>query len=147
MSGTITGALRTAQSGLLTNQQALDAVANNITNVNTEGYSRKDIKVESRVVSGAGAGVQLSAVKRVIDEGLLKNVRTETGVYEKFSAQSAYFDRMQEMFGSPEGDSTISHMINKFAQSLENLALSPDKSLDKGKWSAGPATWSRPCRT
>ncbi len=133
MSGTITGALRTAQSGLLTNQQALDAVANNITNVNTEGYSRKDIKVESRVVSGAGAGVQLSAVKRVIDEGLLKNVRTETGVYEKFSAQSAYFDRMQEMFGSPEGDSTISHMINKFAQSLENLALSPDKSLDKAE--------------
>ena len=101
MGGTITGALRTAQSGLLTNQSALEAVANNIANVNTEGYSRKDIKMEQRVVSGNGAGVQLAEVRRVIDEGLLKNLRSESGTYEMFASQGIFFERMQEMFGAP----------------------------------------------
>lgn len=133
MSGSITGALRTAQSGLLTNQQALDSVANNIANVNTEGYSRKDVKTESRVVSGAGAGVQLGSVKRVIDEGLLKNLRTEIATFEKFAAQSPYYDRMQEMFGSPDSNVSVSHVMSEFTNSLESLALSPDKSLDQAE--------------
>ena len=54
MTGTITSALRTAQSGLLTNQSALDAVANNIANVNSAGYSRKIVALETRVVNGTG---------------------------------------------------------------------------------------------
>jgi len=57
--GDITQALRTAQSGLLVNQQTLNIVANNIANLNTEGYSRKIVKTESRVIAGIGAGVQI----------------------------------------------------------------------------------------
>ena len=41
MGAGLTQALRTARSGLLVNQQTLDVVANNIANVNSEGYSRK----------------------------------------------------------------------------------------------------------
>ncbi len=105
--GTITGALRTAQSGLLTNQQALNAVANNIANVNTEGYSRKDIRMESRVVSGSGAGVQLGEIRRVIDEGLLKNLRQEIGTLEKISAQTPFKNLMRRFRRS----STLCTMI------------------------------------
>ncbi len=133
MGGTITGALRTAQSGLLTNQSALEAVANNIANVNTEGYSRKDIKMEQRVVSGNGAGVQLAEVRRVIDEGLLKNLRSESGTYEMFASQGIFFERMQEMFGAPGDNKSIGHMIGKFTESMETLALSPEKSLDQAE--------------
>ncbi len=133
MGGTITGALRTAQSGLMTNQSALEAVANNIANVNTEGYSRKDIKMETRVVSGRGAGVQLAEVRRVIDEGLLKNLRSESGTYEMFASQRIYYERMQEMFGAPGDNKSIGHMIGEFTESLETLALSPEKSLDQAE--------------
>ena len=55
--GNITQALRTAQSGLLVNQRALFSVANNIANVNTDGYSRKIINIQQRVVAGVGQGV------------------------------------------------------------------------------------------
>ena len=66
MAGSITLALKTAQSGLLTTQQAFvdlardvadlnagadaseDAVANNVANVNTAGYSRKIINQADR---------------------------------------------------------------------------------------------------
>lgn len=69
MSGSLTLALRTAQSGLISNQQALDSVSNNIANVNSPGYSRKVVNMEQRVVAGAGAGVQVSSVVRKVDEG------------------------------------------------------------------------------
>ena len=42
---TLTLALRTALSGLSATQTALQATSHNITNVNTEGYSRKDVKL------------------------------------------------------------------------------------------------------
>ncbi|MBT4932932.1 MAG: flagellar hook-associated protein FlgK [Rhodospirillaceae bacterium] len=133
MGGTITGALRTAQSGLLTNQAALDAVANNIANVNTEGYSRKEVQIESRVVAGSGVGVQIGEIKRTIDEGLLKNLRAEIGNFEKFAAQTPYYERMQEMFGAPGDNISISHVIAEFTQALETLALSPEKTLDQSE--------------
>ena len=131
MVGNLTGALRTAQSGLLTNQSALEAVANNIANVNTEGYSRKDIKLEARVVSGNGAGVQLGEVRRVIDEGLLKNLRSESATYEMLSSQGIYYERMQEMFGAPGDNTSIGHLIGEFTESMEasRRSFRPDTSL------------------
>ena len=133
MGGSITGALRTAQSGLLTNQAALDAVANNIANVNSAGYSRKEVQIESRVVAGSGVGVQIGEIRRTIDEGLLKNLRAEIGTFEKFAAQTPYYERMQEMFGAPGDNISISHVIAEFTQALETLALSPEKTLDQSE--------------
>ena len=66
--GGLTQALRTARSGLVVNQQTLDVVANNIANVNTEGYSRKIVDPETRGVNGVAAGAQISEITRRIDE-------------------------------------------------------------------------------
>lgn len=130
MSGTITLALRTAQSGLLVNQQALDAISNNIANVNSPSYSRKVVNIEQRVVAGAGAGVQLSELTRVIDEGLVKSLRLETSTYQRLRVQQSYHDRIQETFGSPSDNTSISHILNNFAAAVESLAVSPDKTLE-----------------
>ncbi|WP_316977864.1 flagellar hook-associated protein FlgK [Shumkonia mesophila] len=130
MSGTITLALRTAQSGLLVNQQALGAISDNIANVNSPGYSRKIVNIEQRVVGGAGAGVQLSELTRVIDEGLVKSLRLETGTYQRLRSQQTYYARIQETFGSPNDNTSISHILNTFVSSIETLAVSPDKTLE-----------------
>jgi len=130
MAGTITLALRTATSGLLVNQQALDAISNNIANVNSPGYSRKIVNIEQRVVGGAGAGVQLSELTRVIDEGLVKSLRLETSTYQRLRVQQSYYERIQETFGSPNDNTSISHVLNTFATAIETLAVSPDKTLE-----------------
>ena len=99
--GDITQALRTAQSGLLVNQQTLNVVSNNIANLNTEGYSRKIVKTESRVIAGIGAGVQISDVTRLVDEGLLKSQRLEFGELTAFTIQQDFYSRTQDLFGAP----------------------------------------------
>ena len=133
MSGTITLALRAAQSGLLVNQKALDAVANNVANVNSPGYSRKVVNTEQRVVSGVGAGVQISAIIRKVDEGLLKSLREELSDLTRLESKDSYFARMQELFGSPADNRSISHVLSSFTSSLEALAVSPDKSLEQSE--------------
>lgn len=131
--GTITAALRTAQSGLLVNQAALDAVSQNITNVNSDGYSRKIVELEQRVVEGTGVGVQISDVTRRVDEQLLKSMRLELSSLNRISSQDTYYERMQEIFGAPGDNTSIAHRMQEFTAALESLATSPDKSLDQSE--------------
>ena len=131
--GGLTQALRTARSGLLVNQQTLDVVANNIANVNSKGYSRKIVDPETRVVNGIAAGVQISEIKRRVDEGLLKNIRIELAELNKFTVQDDFFARTQDLFGKPGGNSSLSHLFENFTSALELLAVSPDKSLEQAE--------------
>ena len=133
MAGNLTLSLRTAQTALLSNQSVLDSIANNISNVNTEGYSRKVANLEQRVVNGNGAGVQLSSITRNVDEGLLKTLRRETSALNTFTAQETYFARIQNSFGTPGDNTSISHVMNEFVSSMELLAVSPEKLLEQSE--------------
>ena len=133
MSASITLALRTAQSGLLTNQQALNAIANNIANVNTPGYSRKIVNLEQRVLAGAGSGVQIAEISRVVDEGLLRSLRLELSAKHALTSQQAYFERIQETFGNPADNNSISHILSDLTTAIEALAAAPDKTLEQSE--------------
>jgi len=131
MSGSLTSALRTAQSGLLANQEALNTVSNNISNVNTPGYSRKVVNMEQRVIRGVGVGVQISSVTRKVDEGLMKSVRQEISTLNDLSARDPFYLRLQELFGRPSDNTSISHAMNSFTNSVDTLALNPAGTIEQ----------------
>ncbi|TVR78102.1 MAG: flagellar hook-associated protein FlgK [Rhodospirillales bacterium] len=131
MSGDLTLALRTAQSGLLTNQLALNAVANNVSNVNTEGYSRKIVNLEHRVLAGTGAGVQLSELTRRVDEHLMRNVRAETSGLRAIDVQQPFHDRIQFLFGTPADNASLSHNLTRLSEAFETLATTPEGGLEQ----------------
>jgi len=132
--GDITQALRTAQSGLLVNQQALNTVSNNISNVNTPGYSKKVITFENVAVAGVPAGVKISSVSRKIDEGLLKSLRIEFGELATLTEKTEYYARMQELFGSPGDNTSLSHTLEELGEAAELLAVNPDKALEAAEF-------------
>ena len=131
MAGNITLALKTAQSGLLASQQAMDAVANNVANVNTPGYSRKIVNQEQQVLAGVGAGVKISDITRKVDEGLLKSMRLEFSEFQQLDIQDTFYGRMQELFGSPDDNTSLSHTISQFATAIETLGVAPDRTLEQ----------------
>ncbi|MDH5189408.1 MAG: flagellar hook-associated protein FlgK, partial [Rhodospirillaceae bacterium] len=133
MSGNMTLALLTAQSGLSANQAALDTATNNITNANSPTYSRKIAVFEQRTVNGVGAGVSVSKVVRSVDEGLLKSLRNLYSGKSETTVQQSYFQRMQDLFGTPSDNSSISHILNKFSGAIEALAVSPEKPLEQSE--------------
>ena len=132
--GGITQALRNAQSGLLANQRSLSTVANNISNVNTVGYSKKIINFENVSVAGTPAGVQISEITRQIDEGLLKSLRLESSELKTVAAKEDYYSRLQDLFGAPGDNTSVSHLLQKLSEASELLALAPDKSLEASEF-------------
>ena len=133
MGSGLTQALRTARSGLLVNQQTLDVVANNLAHVNSEGYSRKIVSTETRVLNGVPSGIQIADIIRRVDEGLLKNIRTELAELNKFTVQDDFFARTQDLFGKPGENSSLSHLFENFTSALELLAVSPNRSLEQAE--------------
>jgi flagellar hook-associated protein 1 FlgK len=130
MSQDLTRALRITQGGLFANQSALDTVARNVANVNTPGYSRKIINLENQVLAGEGVGVRAGELTRRIDEGLIKSLRIETGTLSALSTKSEFHARIQDLFGTPESNTSLSHILSGFQGALESLALAPQGALE-----------------
>ncbi|MBK8908780.1 MAG: flagellar hook-associated protein FlgK [Rhodospirillales bacterium] len=131
MSGSLSTALQTSISGLSANERALNTIANNISNVNTKGYTRRTVEQEQRVLNGIGAGVQITEITRRVDETLLRNLRLEHARFGAIDVQQNYYDRTQELFGAPGDDNAIGHTIAKFAGAIESLAMQPQNSLEQ----------------
>ncbi len=119
----ITLALGAAMSGLSTAQQGLDSVSRNIANVNTAGYTRKVFVQESQVLAGKGVGVRAVGLERTVDESLLRDIRREAALAGDYSVKNTYYSRLQDLFGTPEDNSSISHAVESLAEQFEALGL------------------------
>jgi flagellar hook-associated protein 1 FlgK len=131
MSSDLTQALRSAHSGLIANQQALDVIARNVSNASTPGYSRKIVNLEQRTLAGLGAGVQSGAVTRHVDQGLTANLRIESGHRQASAAAGSLLARVQDLFGTPESNGSLAHQLAEMQAAVEALAVAPQDSLSQ----------------
>jgi flagellar hook-associated protein 1 FlgK len=122
----LTVSLQTALASLQATQAALQVVSNNVANVNTEGYTRKTVGTQTQIVSGRASGVRLSEIERNVDNNLLRQLRDQLSKTGHSDVVAAYFQRTQQLFGSPGSNSDISHLISRMATTVETLATSPE---------------------
>jgi flagellar hook-associated protein 1 FlgK len=119
-------ALQNAISGLQTSKQSLQVISNNIANVNTPGYTRKIVEQTARVIEGQGYGVEISRIKRSVDEGVLRQLRTESGGVERLTIKQAFLQQVNSLFGKPEDNDSIVHEIADLGAQFDSLAISPE---------------------
>ena len=119
-------ALYNAVSGLQLNQRALDIIAQNVANVNTEGYSRKVVHQESVILNGIGSGVRIADIARNVNEFMLKDTRAASSQLGISVVQEQYYGRMQDLFGTLSSDSALSSLIAELASRLQGLSTAPD---------------------
>jgi flagellar hook-associated protein 1 FlgK len=124
-------ALNNALSGLQTSQAVIQVISNNVTNANTEGYSRKSASPLSRTILGAGQGVQASALSRVVDERLLMNLRSTISDQGSAKALNAYYKEVVAQFGSLANSTSLSATLSGLSTSLQNLAAAPESSAHR----------------
>lgn len=122
----LTLAIQTALSGLQATQSALQVTSNNISNVNTPGFTRKTIEFEARRLADTGAGVDISTVSRSVDEFLLRQVREQQGTVARLTARENFFAQIQGIFGTPNSDDNISSGLATLNNNFETLALTPE---------------------
>jgi flagellar hook-associated protein 1 FlgK len=129
MSSNIFSILNTAKLGLLTQQLALEVTGNNIANVETEGYSRQDVILESntpRSISQGqlGTGVRVSGIERVFDQFLFQQILAEGDVTGNFNVRKDVFEQLEVLFNENQGRSLNSELSELFS-AFQDLSSNP----------------------
>jgi flagellar hook-associated protein 1 FlgK len=121
-------ALLNALSGLQVNQRLLDITSQNIANVNTDGYSRKLATQQSVTLNGQGSGVALGAVTRNVNDALLSDLRQQSSFLGQSDTLNTFFGRMQDLFGTPDSESSVASLIGQLGNSFQSMAAEPEDS-------------------
>lgn len=121
-------ALANALSGLNVNQRSLATTSGNITNANTEGYSRKTTNNTTQVVAGKGVGAN-PEVKRIVDEFLTKAQRGQATATAGAQVVQEYMARLQAYIGKPgeEASGSVVTQLDKFFSAMSNVSTNPEQ--------------------
>ena len=121
----LNGILSSALTALQTNTAALRVVSNNIANVNTPNYARRQVILEALSSDGASTGVGIADIQRVTDQFLTQESLSASASSSYYDTQSGIFDQISALLGSPgDGNALTSQLSNVFS-ALGNAALSP----------------------
>ena len=122
-------ALQTATSGLMASQTGLRTVSDNIANVNTPGYVRKQLNQQQLDVDGVGMGVQVLGVQRVTDQYLQLASLTAASDANRWDVFSQYLDNAQSLFGDPSTNSFFFNRLDNVYSSFAAAANDPSNNL------------------
>lgn len=125
-------ALSNALSGLQANQAALSVISSNVSNANTEGYTRKIIQQTSIVLNGQGAGVNIDSVVRRVDDRLQLELRDTISSQRQMAVLERYYASAQSLFGSLADDSALSANVDVLGGAIANLSASPESNSLRG---------------
>jgi flagellar hook-associated protein 1 FlgK len=120
--------MSSALSTLQTNSAALRVVSNNVANVNTTGYARRTVNLEALSAGGQLAGVDISDIKRVVDQYLNQESLSAGASSANYDAQSAVFDQINALLGSPGDGTALTSKLSDVFSALGQAALSPTSS-------------------
>jgi flagellar hook-associated protein 1 FlgK len=123
------GSLSIAVRSLLAQEGALDVTANNISNVNTPGYSRQlPILTEAPPLDigqiSIGNGVEFEGVQSVRDNILELRIDQETQQQNQLESYVNSMNQVQSLFNETEG-AGLSDALNQFFNSFQELADNP----------------------
>ena len=115
----INGILDSAVSSLHTYNAALQVTANNVANVNTPGFARREAQIQSQIVDGQVTGVEIGQIRRITDEFLQTEYINSSATAAYYESQAALHSRLQGLLGAPDSNVTLSARINEvFAKYL-----------------------------
>lgn len=134
-------------SGLLASQRALQTIANNVANANTEGYVRQQTNFAANPVQfrggvGVGTGVHVDSIERVYDQFLGDEVKLATSAQARAQSFNEMANKLDGLLGNP--DLNITTSIQRFFDQLEAVNRDPTSTVNREQLLAeGEALQSR----
>lgn len=129
--GTLFSSFDIAQSGMGASQVQLDTAGHNIANVNTDGFSRQRVELETRgpinrPYGQIGRGVNLRGVERIRDTFLDAAYRRSAPGLGQAELESSFYAQIEDKFLEPE-DNAFGQRLDQWFQSLNDFASDVDK--------------------
>ena len=134
------------KSGLQAYRQSLAVTGQNIANVNTDGYKKRDVALNEVTGAGGGVteisdqtglGVRVEQIRRAFDEFLIDKARQATSTFKKADTLSDEVKDLENLL--LPSDTNLSSSIGDFFNSLQDIAAYPDDqagrivAIEKGK--------------
>ncbi len=133
MSGLISS-LYTGQSGLAVNQIGIEVAGNNVSNANTEGYSRQSVQTVSMPTlelngNFVGRGATVSGIDRAESTLITSQLVSKSADYGEEVAQAESLTALENIVGISE--SSLSGTIDDFFDAWQELSSNPGESLER----------------
>jgi flagellar hook-associated protein 1 FlgK len=137
------GSLYVGTSGLQTNQNSLNTTAHNISNVDTDGYTRQQVLQSSRIYTTisnsaqgvaqmqVGMGVNYSATRQVRDIFLDATYRQEAGRSSFYEVSSGTIEEVENLLGELDG-TAFQESLDDLWTAIQELDKTPESAVTQG---------------
>ena len=120
--------LSTAVSGLQAFQRNLVTTGHNISNVNTEGFSRQSVELAARNPIGLGngfigTGVNVTTVQRVYDQFINSQVTTRNSTFNQLDTMQQLSSAVDELLADDEAG--LNPALQSFFDAVHGVANNP----------------------
>ncbi|MCW8826546.1 MAG: flagellar hook-associated protein FlgK, partial [Gammaproteobacteria bacterium] len=129
------GMIDSSRSALLAFQRALATTSHNIANVNTEGYSRQSVSLQTvgstnpTDRAAPGGGVAIHSVIRSYDNLLEESVRQDSSAFSRTDVFGSLATDVDTLFAS--GESNISTQLQTFFSALQDVSNDPTSNATR----------------
>lgn len=126
----ISNVLSIAREALIAQQLAVQVSANNVSNVNTPGYSRQTLQLSTNIATptafgNIGGGVIGSGIFRKYDQFMTQRIMNQSSTMGNLEAQNQSLQVVGSIFNEAPGMG-LNDLMSKFWNSWQNVANSPD---------------------
>ncbi len=131
----IYGILNVARGALLTQQRAIDVTGHNIANVNTPGYSRQRVNMQTNTPipfspGQMGTGVNAVEIQRIYDRFLGVQISNENQNLGRWEAQKGSIEKVEMILDETSGYG-LSQAMSEFWNAWQDLANNPSGHTER----------------
>ncbi len=116
------------KTALLAANYGIKVTGQNLSNINTAGYSRQVLSQSGAAYGGThaklaqlGSGVNINGIKRISNSIVEKNLRQATSGEQYYSGLNTTYTKIQSYFNEPTGNA-LSDSMTEFWNSMKDLA-------------------------
>ena len=127
----INSILASAMTALQTNTAALKVVSDNVSNINTQGYSRRVVNQTTQVAGGGLTGVDIASVERVVNQFLQSETLSAGAGAAQYGAQSDIYDQLNGILGQPGDGNSLTAKLDNIFSALSTASQAPSTSTSQ----------------
>jgi len=122
--------LSIGKTALNASKKSLETSSHNISNANTEGFSRQKVNLQTNIPIGEGNivmgnGVHVKSIKRVHDDLVEKRLNSSINSNAFHEERTQQLSQIEDIFNEVSAEG-MNKIVNKFFNSFRELANQPD---------------------
>lgn len=121
--------LDAALTGLRASQQQIAVISNNVSNVNTPGFTRKILPQSAQSINGVTVGVLTGTIMRNVDLNLERDLWTQVSAVGNLEVRESYLSRIEGFHGDPGAELSVAAEISRLRDSFSSLSDSPSDAF------------------